>query len=99
MSEPEGDSRHLPLRREPLATLAVGAAVLVAIPIVVVFDPVAAIVRAIPWPGLPVTDVPDVPGWLRWPWHGLMVVALVLALAGALEKAAKSDRDRPDDER
>ncbi len=85
MSAPDGENRRAWSR-----TLGVAAAVLGAIVIVLLFDPLGAIASAIPWPGVP--DLPDPPGWVRWAWRALMVSAVVLAVLGAVEQDRKSKR-------
>jgi hypothetical protein len=86
-------------RRELLVGVLVAAAVLGAVAIVVVFDPLGAIARAIPWPDLPDGALPDLPGWTKWVWRGVVLASIALALVGALEKTSKPAQDESADER
>jgi hypothetical protein len=82
-----------------LRAIVVVAAMLVAIPIVVIFDPLGAIVGAIPWPDLPFPDVGGLPGWAKWMWRALMVSLLALAVIEALREGRASGRSEPGEKR
>jgi hypothetical protein len=94
MSERNHESR-------PLRAFAVAAAVLVGIGIVVASDPLAELVGAVPWPDLAAGDLPDLPGWAKWIWRGIVLALIALAVEGAraLHKTAREHRDPQEDER
>jgi hypothetical protein len=83
------------IRRKPLRTLVATAAALLAVAIVLAFDPIGTGVSAGPWPDLP--EVPDLPSWAKWVWRAFMVSLLVLAFVGTLDKTEDSDRDKPEE--
>lgn len=95
-------SEHAAKRSTGLAGKLVTPILVVAvIVVVIVFDPLAALVRSLDLGSLGL-GVPDMPGWLDWirdlPGPGLLVVIVVLVVLGEWgrrEKDTKDSEDRP----
>ncbi len=61
--------------------------VALAVFVVVVFDPLRALVSALPLPDL--GDLPDLPDWLKWIWRGLMISLISLAVIATVERGKR----------
>jgi hypothetical protein len=57
---------------------------------VIVWDPVLALISALPLPDLP--GRPDLPAWARWLKNAVVIVLVVLGLVGAAERHGRGRR-------
>lgn len=87
------------LRQQHPALYAGGVVALVAslVAIVVVADPLGAMVSALPWPDLPDLGLPDLPDWATWFRRGIVVAVMALAVIGAVGKARERERSAGED--
>lgn len=97
MSESSGLASWLRRRKHALYVSALVLLVAAGIAAVIVWDPLLALVSALPLPDLP--DLSDLPGWVKWLKNAVVIVLVLLGVLGAFEKHGPGrGRDRAQDE-
>ena len=81
-----------PHRRKLAGQIATPLLVIAAIVVVIAFDPLGHLVRAIDFGGI---SLPDMPGWIQWigdlPGPGFLIIIFILIALGEAGRRRKGD--------
>ena len=84
-----------PDRRKRTAQIATPLLVIAGIVVVIVFDPLGNLVRAIDLGRISLPDMPDMPGWIQWihdlPGPGFLIIIFILIALGEAGRRRKGN--------